>query len=511
MKELIRSILREDNENKIIPIIDDIIVKFKNLYPNIELTYKISNNKLVNIYVDLNNLNGKEFEKISNKLSHLLSPYYTNSDSDIKFDYTFDISDKTFTKFINSQYINKLKNKLDELGIDKINGYLYSFDGTKSKYLEDEITRREGIKSNKFFLDIKDFLQSFTDVPLDIKSKTDKGLNDLKIKINIQLTFNEFNTCKYKKWLFPTNERELEDEIVKKFPFLTINQHTQVRIEFVWPREIGEFIVSQNNKLRSQLSKTLLNNISVLVDYGPCINQPIFMVATQKNEFEKNRNYLTKVSQVIGKTFPKSPPINISNEYWRVSKKYQTDDKRYWSKQQMFDFFVIQSKNSFGDSYEYDINKFNDLDNLAEVFCKQHQRWFEVFPKEHISGKRCPFDNESKGETLVRVYLEKNKISFKQYQKLQGCFSEINGRCILLTFDFYLPELNVVIEYDGEQHFRPIERFGGEKTFNRQKMLDEIKNKFCDKSNIKMIRLPYTVKKSTDIKKLLDNELNIVR
>ena len=34
-------------------------------------------------------------------------------------------------------------------------------------------------------------------------------------------------------------------------------------------------------------------------------------------------------------------------------------------------------------------------------------------------------------------------------EELKGCFSEINGRCILLTFDFYLPELNVVIEYDG--------------------------------------------------------------
>jgi hypothetical protein len=48
-----------------------------------------------------------------------------------------------------------------------------------------------------------------------------------------------------------------------------------------------------------------------------------------------------------------------------------------------------------------------------------------------------------------------------------------------------------VIEYDGEQHFQPLSIFGGEKSFELQKIKDEIKNKFCEKKNIKMYRIKY--------------------
>jgi hypothetical protein len=285
--------------------------------------------------------------------------------------------------------------------------------------------------------------------------------------------------------------------------------YSDIRIltEIIWPKDVGSYIVSKNKILRDLLSKTSQQKVAVKVDYGVCGSKPSFTISWPSNYDINKRNYKSKIIKVIQNEFPNSGPITTSNNYWDTFKSYSTEDRRYWSKEQQFNFFVEQSKNSFGDSYEYDINKFNDLDNLAEVFCKQHQRWFEVFPKEHINGKRCPFDNESKGETMVRVYLEKNNIPFKQFHKLKGCFSEINGRCILLTFDFYLPEQNAVIEYDGEQHYKPVERFGGEPTYQRQVILDNIKNVFCSKSGIKMIRIPYTVKKPKDIKELLDTQL----
>ena len=52
-------------------------------------------------------------------------------------------------------------------------------------------------------------------------------------------------------------------------------------------------------------------------------------------------------------------------------------------------------------------------------------------------------------------------------------------------------ELIVCIEYDGIQHFEPIERFGGKEEFSRTKIRDNIKTQYCKDNNIKLIRIPY--------------------
>jgi very-short-patch-repair endonuclease len=57
-----------------------------------------------------------------------------------------------------------------------------------------------------------------------------------------------------------------------------------------------------------------------------------------------------------------------------------------------------------------------------------------------------------------------------------------------LSFDFYLPEKNLLIELDGIQHFSPIKRFGGYERFELQKKLDSIKNQWCLENKIELVR-----------------------
>jgi very-short-patch-repair endonuclease len=125
---------------------------------------------------------------------------------------------------------------------------------------------------------------------------------------------------------------------------------------------------------------------------------------------------------------------------------------------------------------------------------------------EQIKGIKP--DSESSGEKIVRIFLEDNKIKFKQYHKMKGCFSEKNGKCYLLTFDFFIPSKNLVIEYDGGQHFAPVSKFGGQETFERTVMLDGIKNKFCEDNGIKMLRIPYT-KKKNEVYQILKKALGL--
>jgi very-short-patch-repair endonuclease len=82
--------------------------------------------------------------------------------------------------------------------------------------------------------------------------------------------------------------------------------------------------------------------------------------------------------------------------------------------------------------------------------------------------------------------LEKNKIKYCFNKSLKDCISSSR-----LRFDFYLPDYNICIEFDGPQHFKPIDFFGGEEEFNKTKLRDSIKNQWCEVNRIKLLRLNY--------------------
>jgi len=115
---------------------------------------------------------------------------------------------------------------------------------------------------------------------------------------------------------------------------------------------------------------------------------------------------------------------------------------------------------------------------------------YNARPNDFLSGKRCSKCNESKGEKIVRRVLEKQQILYKSQYKIKGC-RNINS----LPFDFAIfnddATLNCLIEFDGKQHFEPVNHFGGEKGFKQRQHNDQIKNQYCKDNNIKLIRIPY--------------------
>lgn len=61
----------------------------------------------------------------------------------------------------------------------------------------------------------------------------------------------------------------------------------------------------------------------------------------------------------------------------------------------------------------------------------------------------------------------------------------------ILYFDFYLPDINTYIEYQGEQHFHPVEYFGGEEHFIKQQQNDNIKQEWCEKNQYTLLSISY--------------------
>lgn len=115
-------------------------------------------------------------------------------------------------------------------------------------------------------------------------------------------------------------------------------------------------------------------------------------------------------------------------------------------------------------------------------------------------GQACDkcCDNESIGEKKIKNYLENNGIYFKQEYWFQDC-RDVKP----LPFDFYLPNQNIIIEFDGRQHFEETKHF--RHSLETVKKHDEIKNKYCHDNGICLIRIPYT--KMNKIEEILENEL----
>ena len=134
--------------------------------------------------------------------------------------------------------------------------------------------------------------------------------------------------------------------------------------------------------------------------------------------------------------------------------------------------------------------------------CEKKHQWLASYHAVKTSNSWCPICSDSKGEKLIRMFLEKNNINFIRQKKFNDCRNKNK-----LPFDFYLPTENILIEYDGIMHYKPIEYFGGNDGLLLRKKLDLIKNNYCKINNIKLIRIPYFEK---DVINILKKSLNII-
>ena len=95
------------------------------------------------------------------------------------------------------------------------------------------------------------------------------------------------------------------------------------------------------------------------------------------------------------------------------------------------------------------------------------------------------------GESIIRGLLEQYQVKFISQHSFDDCVNVSK-----LRFDFYLPEYNTAIEYDGEGHFRPLDYAGNgdewaQRNFETTQKSDSIKNAYCNTHNIDLIRIPY--------------------
>lgn len=138
--------------------------------------------------------------------------------------------------------------------------------------------------------------------------------------------------------------------------------------------------------------------------------------------------------------------------------------------------------------------------------CKHHPEFgIQYMALSNAYKQHCPHCNIIKGESKISSYLLNNNISFISQKSYDDLLGTKGGK---LSYDFYLPNFNLLIEYQGEQHEHPIDRFGGLQQFEIQQEHDARKREYAKRHGIKLLEIWYYDFKN--IEEILDDQILLI-
>lgn len=239
-----------------------------------------------------------------------------------------------------------------------------------------------------------------------------------------------------------------------------------------------QFINKANIKHNNYYDYSLVNYINA--------NTKVSIICHKHGEFKQQPN-----NHLFGQGCIKCMGDNVRNA------------RKFTSEQWVQKFIKIH-----GNRYDYSlfkVGKGGGTKYKSIIICQKHGEFLQR-PQNHNNGEGCPFCNISKGEDEVEKYLIKNNIEYIREYRLDECFNPKTNK--KLPFDFYIPKNNLVIEYQGEQHFKEMggyfeSRNGG---LEGRQERDNIKKRYCLDNNYNFLEISYI--DFNNINEILNKHIN---
>lgn len=204
-----------------------------------------------------------------------------------------------------------------------------------------------------------------------------------------------------------------------------------------------------------------------------------------KVEYKTARKKVIIICPIHGE-FLQSPGSHLNNECMKCSIIKNANNQKDTKED-----FIKKAELIHKGVYDYsNVNYINSKIKI-EIICKKHGSWLQM-PYNHLLGKGCSVCVElfnSKGQKLVEKFFKTHYINFKRQKTFDDCRNPYTNA--KLRFDFYIPKHNICVEYDGQQHFKPVSMWGGKIGLLETQNRDAIKNKYCKEKNIPLIRISY--------------------
>ena len=178
---------------------------------------------------------------------------------------------------------------------------------------------------------------------------------------------------------------------------------------------------------------------------------------------------------------------NLVKQYISKNKEKKLEYEKLKLKEKEKNFIKKAKKIHHVMNYDYSKVEYKSAKNKVIISCPTHGDFF-VRPRDHITKKSgCPACAASKGEIKILEFLMENNIDFIHQHSFPDLLSD---KGFPLLYDFYIKDLNLLIEFDGVQHFKFMPYFHKTREeFERQKKHDDLKNKYAKKNKYKLIRI----------------------
>lgn len=157
--------------------------------------------------------------------------------------------------------------------------------------------------------------------------------------------------------------------------------------------------------------------------------------------------------------------------------------------------FISKSRKTHGNKYDYTRAAYTGAHNKLLVTCKIHGD-FTITPVNHWSnGVGCPScfaTKSSVGERTIRDWLVANSIQYECQKTFKDLY--FRSKNSKLKYDFFLHDLNILIEYDGEYHYKPISY---SKEINPEEQLaitqarDKLKTEYAARNGFFLLRIRF--------------------
>lgn len=172
------------------------------------------------------------------------------------------------------------------------------------------------------------------------------------------------------------------------------------------------------------------------------------------------------------------------------------------SRAMSFDDFICQLKQS--NEYISYIGGFENSTSRVKVECLKCGYVWTTRAYYLLGYTGCPNCKKSHGEDIIKKYLDNNQIKYEWQKKFDDLYGDYNRK---LSYDFYLPEYNLLIEYQGKQHYVPVKLFGGEEGLKIRKRYDDKKRNYASTHSINLLEISYQENIEEKLENIFQNKI----
>lgn len=261
-------------------------------------------------------------------------------------------------------------------------------------------------------------------------------------------------------------------------------------------KEATEITPIYNSRLVKQFGFDNLTNKSGFMTDSIIKSHPIYFESIETKNIMADKENLDD-GELNNQNFEEKRKVvyrNLQNYYIDLSKqivKYVEENPKQAYNSSMNRHFGFDKFN-YGTNDDYVMWTFlvmmenqgilkSQREGIKKIYSLNESKAFEPISRINTFKRNC-----SKLEALISQHLEDKEINFIPQKKFKDC-----KNIKLLPFDFYLPDYNLLVEVQGQQHYMPIEHFGGDEAFEKLKKRDEIKRNYAINNDFNFIELKY--------------------